>query len=295
MPSGGIRRQQTLENPAELTGFGFFTGADATLRFLPAPENHGIIFKRVDLLDQPVVPATIAHVLPSQRRTTIKNGHAEVQLIEHVMSALAGLQIDNVLIEIDGPEVPGCDGSAREFCQQLLQAGVCEQTVAANVAAVCKVWSNIDRSGSSEITVRPHIRRLQAITYQLDYGHRSPIAPQLLSVEVTPEVFLRDIAWARTFVLQSEVEQLRQAGFGKRVTEKDIVVFGPNGVIGNKLRSPDECVRHKILDCIGDFALSGGDICGHFDAWRSGHSQNHELIRRINEYASPLNALQSAA
>lgn len=295
MNHGGVRKQQTLEKPATVTGFGFFTGADATVRFLPADENHGVVFRRVDLTDQPTVAARIENVLPSQRRTTIQDGEAEVQLIEHLMAALAGLQVDNVLVEINGPEVPGLDGSCREFCQQILEAGICEQAAQANVAAVYRSWSNINRSTGSEITVRPHIRRLQAITYHLDYGHRSPIVPQLFSVELTTEVFLREIAWARTFVLESEVQQLRAAGFGQRVTEKDLLVFGPQGVIGNKLRRDDECVRHKILDCIGDFALYGGEIYGHFDAWRSGHHMNHELVRNIDDYATPLGSLQNAA
>lgn len=295
MDCGGLRTQQTLERTAEVTGFGFFTGVDATVRFLPAPENHGIVFKRVDLSGQPTVAANISNVLRSERRTTIVDGAAEVQLIEHIMSAMAGLQVDNVLIEIDAAEVPGCDGSCLAFCEALLNAGICRQTDPIRALTVNRTWSNNNRAASSEVSVRPHIRRLQAITYHLDYGHRSPIVPQLFSVELTPDVFFKEIAWARTFVLESEVKYLRQAGYGQRVTEKDIIVFDDDGVIGNKLRSPDECVRHKILDCIGDFALAGCEIYGHFDAWRSGHSQNHDLIHQLSEFTSQINSLQSAA
>lgn len=293
--SGGRRRQQTLEKPAEVSGFGFFSGIDVTLRFLPAPENHGVVFQRIDLPERPTVRAVIDNVQPASRRTVLQADDARVELVEHIMAALAGLNIDNVLIEIDAPEVPGCDGSCRQFCQELLDAGICEQSADVGVATVLRPWAAIDQDNGSEITARPHIRRLLAITYQLDYGHRAPVRPQLLSVELTPEVFLREISWARTFVLESEVKALRQAGFGRRVTEKDIVVFGADGVIGNTLRRPDECVRHKILDCIGDFALCGSAIHGHFDAWRSGHSQNHEVVRSMDEFACRSDAHRVAA
>lgn len=279
-----IRRQRTLGRETSVTGFGFFGGIDATVRFLPADEDHGIVFQRTDLHGRPTVPATIDYVQASPRRTRIADGDASVELVEHVMSALAGLQIDNVLIEIDGPEVPGCDGSARAFCDALLDAEPCEQTRPVRTAAAAVPWSSIDQAAGCEIGVRPHIRRMQAVTYQLDYGHRSPIPAQLLSIELTPEVYLRDIAWARTFVLESEVKALRQSGHGTRVTEKDLLVFGNDGLIGNSLRAIDECVRHKVLDCIGDFALFGGEIHGHFDAWRSGHRHNHDVIRNVRQY-----------
>ena len=121
-----------------------------------------------------------------------------------------------------------------------------------------------------------------AITYQLDYGDRSPIPPQNLTIEITPESFVREIAFARTFVLESEVAALQAAGYGRRVTHQTLLVFDANGrVIDNELRAPDEPVRHKILDCIGDFALIGADLRGYFNAYRSGHRHNHDLVRRI--------------
>lgn len=110
---------------------------------------------------------------------------------------------------------------------------------------------------------------------------RSPIKPQLLTYEFSPETFVSEIAFARTFILQSEVAALQSKGYGSRVTEKDLLIFGPDGVIGNQLRSSDECVRHKILDCIGDFALMGCDVHGHFRAYRSGHNTNHAICQKI--------------
>ncbi len=294
--SGGLRNQNTIETTAEISGVGFFTGVDVTVRFVPAVENHGVVFQRIDLADQPTVAADISNVVPAQRRTTLQCGDATVQLVEHIMAALAGLQIDNVLVEIDAPESPGLDGSCKGSCEALMEAGICEQTEPVTVFMTHRPWSHIDRGAGSEVAVRPHIRRLMAITYQLDYGHKSPVRPQLFSIELTPESFFREIAWARTFVLESEVRQLKRAGYGSRVTEKDLLVFAQDGsVLGNQLRSPDECVRHKILDCVGDFALCGGSICGHFNAWRSGHNHNHLVIRHLDEYSCPITTRVSAA
>ncbi len=136
--------------------------------------------------------------------------------------------------------------------------------------------------GDIDLVARPMNNNGLAITYQLDYGNRSPIPPQNLTVEITPESFVRDIAFARTFVLDSEVAALQAAGYGRRVTHQDLLVFDANGrVIDNELRAPDEPVRHKILDCLGDFALIGTELRGYFNAYRSGHRQNQDLVRRI--------------
>ena len=136
--------------------------------------------------------------------------------------------------------------------------------------------------GEVDVVARPMNNNGLAITYQLDYGDRSPIPPQNLTIEITPESFVREIAFARTFVLESEVAALQAAGYGRRVTHQTLLVFDANGrVIDNELRAPDEPVRHKILDCIGDFALIGADLRGYFNAYRSGHRHNHDLVRRI--------------
>ena len=138
----------------------------------------------------------------------------------------------------------------------------------------------------ADVSVRPCLIEGLIVTYHLDYGSSSPIPPQTLTVEVTPEFFLQEIAFARTFVLESEVHALRAAGYGARVTEQDLLVYGENGVIGNQLRATDECVRHKILDAIGDFALLGCDLHGHITAWRSGHSLNQQLALKLEASSS---------
>lgn len=169
--------------------------------------------------------------------------------------ALAGLQIDNCLIEIDGPEVPGFDGSCRDVCNLLLAVGIVEQDRPREVVSLLMPVQVGADDGDIEVVARPMNHNGLAITYQLDYGDRSPISPQNLTVEITPETFVREIAFARTFVLDTEVAALQAAGYGRRMTHQDLLVFDANGhVIGNKLRVADEAVRHKILDCLGDFA-----------------------------------------
>ena len=274
------RRQRTLTRPAEYSGFGFLTGAEITVSFLPADENFGIRFQRTDLKGTEPIPALLENVIPRQRRTAISNGAATVELIEHSMAALAGLQIDNCLVRLNGPELPGADGSCQPFVQELLKAGIVEQS-APRETLVIRSDSRATMADGSEISAGPVFHRTLVVGYELDYGPRSPIKPQLLTFEFSVEHFVRDIAYARTFILQSEVAALQSQGYGSRVTEKDLLIFGPEGVLGNELRAPDECVRHKILDCIGDFALLGCDVHGHFRAYRSGHNLNHSICQQV--------------
>lgn len=278
-----MRRQRTIARPAEFHGFGFLTGADVTLRFLPADENSGLRFQRVDLPGTAPIPATLEHVVPRERRTAISNGEATVELIEHVMAALAGLQIDNCLVQVNAPEAPGADGSCLEFVQVLLEAGIVEQSAPREILVICNASTVRGDDEQSKITAGPVFRRTLVISYELDYGPRSPIRPQLLTFEFSPEAFVTSLAYARTFILESEIAALKSQGYGSRVTPADLLIFGAYGVIGNELRAADECVRHKILDCIGDFALLGCDIHGHFRAYRSGHNLNHAICRLVAE------------
>lgn len=277
------RRQRTIARPAEFRGFGYLTGADVTLRFLPAADNSGIAFQRVDLPGTAPIPATLEYLVPRQRRTAISRGGATVELIEHVMAALAGLQIDNCLVELDATEAPGADGSCLGFVQVLLEAGIVEQTALRDVLVVRDTSIARGDDDRSEITAGPVFRRTLVISYELDYGPRSPIKPQLLTFEFSPEAFVTSLAYARTFILEAEIDALKAQGYGSRVTPADLLIFGPGGVIGNQLRAADECVRHKILDCIGDFALLGCDIHGHFRAFRTGHNLNHAIIRQVRD------------
>ena len=275
------RHQHTLIGPAEYRGFGFLTGADVTLRFLPAEAGYGIRFQRTDLPGSDPIPATLDFVVPRQRRTAIARGRIAVELIEHVMAALAGLQIDNCLVQLNACEAPGADGSCLPFVQVLLEAGLREQSARRDVLVIQSDSQIRSESDDSEISAGPVFHRTLVVSYELDYGPDSPIKPQLMTFDFTPETFVAKIAFARTFILESEVAELRDQGYGSRVTERDLLIFGPAGVMGNELRAADECVRHKILDCIGDFALLGCDVHGHFRAFRSGHHHNHAICQQV--------------
>jgi UDP-3-O-acyl N-acetylglucosamine deacetylase len=275
------RRQNTIARSGEVKGIGFITGADVTLRFLPAQPGHGIAFRRVDCRHSAPIPARLEYTVPRQRRTAIEHQGVVVELTEHVLAALAGLQIDNCLVELNAPEPPGCDGSALDFAEALLDAGIVEQDEPRELFAVRQAVRVREDDGRSEIAARPLKRPTLAITYHLDYGVRSPIQPQTLTVEISRETFLNELAFARTFILDSEIAALKAQGYGLRTSARDLLVFGADGVIDNELRCADECARHKILDCLGDFALLGCDLHGHFNAWRTGHHHNREIVRRL--------------
>jgi len=275
------RLQRTINDSVKATGIGFLNGRDVAVRFVPAPADQGIVFRRIDCRGCPTIPARIEFTVPRERRTAIERDGIVVEMTEHVMAALAGLQIDNCIVEIDGPEPPGFDGSSLRFAEMLLAAGIVEQD-AIRPMIVAGASATVSRaSDRSEIVYRPVSRPTLAITYHLDYGPRSPIHAQELTVEIGPETFLRELAFARTFVLKEEADALRAAGYGARTTTRDLLVFGPQGPIDNELRTTDECVRHKILDCLGDIALLGCDVQGHFCAYRSGHHLNREIVRQL--------------
>ena len=274
------RSQRTIARPALVTGIGFLTGADISLRFLAAPPGHGIAFQRIDRLLAPPIPALVSYTVPRARRTAIARCGVAVEMIEHVMAALAGLQIDNCLVELDGPEPPGCDGSSLLFAERLCDAGIVEQGVPRERLELRQSFFVHGDNAVQCVRGGPSDDGALHISYTLDYGPESPIGPQQYKVAVTPQTFLSEIAFARTFLLEHEADALRTQGYGKRTTARDLLIFGPAGVIDNSLRTPDECVRHKILDCIGDLALAGCDLAGTVEARRSGHQLNAEFVRR---------------
>ena len=273
------RAQYTLGREVGCRGIGFVTGADVRLELHPADPGFGIAFQRLDCPGTKPVPATRDFVLPRSRRTAIGRDNVVIELVEHVVAALAGMQVDNCLVTLDAPEPPGFDGSCLPVVDAILEAGRVPQDVPRPRRAIDRPLS-IGNAGRN-ITLRPLTRPALAITYHLDYGPRSPIAPQNRTYVLDPETFPSDIAGCRTFVLEDEVAALKQQGLGLGLTHQDLVVFGPNGPIDNPLRFSDECGRHKILDCIGDFALLGTDLCGHIHACCTGHSDNHEATAMI--------------
>lgn len=283
------RFQRTIGRPTEVRGFGLFGGADVTLRFLPAPEHHGVAFQRIDLPDRPRIPALIEYIVPRPRRTAIGRGPAVVEMIEHVMAALAGLRVDNCLVQLDAVEPPAVDGSSAAFAAALLDAGIVEQRVPRRT---CVIESPEDirlTHKSGHVRLSPAQSDLSSgtrhdgltISFDLDYRDAT-IGRQSCRLNVTPEVFVRDLAFARTFVLWSEAEALRSKGLGRRATTDNIIVFGPRGPVEGTLRAKNECALHKALDCVGDLALLGCDIIGHVHAEQSGHELNHEVVRILD-------------
>jgi UDP-3-O-acyl N-acetylglucosamine deacetylase len=272
------RYQRTLAGPADVQGTGYLTGAVIRLRFLPAPPHTGVVFQRTDLRDAAPIPARAAHVTGTSRRTTLGRAPNQVELVEHVLAALAGLRIDNCVVQLNGPEPPGLDGSARGFLDQLRRAGAVLQP-ARRAAWTVETPLRVTQQGAT-LTLHPAEHGLK-ISYLLDYGPGSPIDRQMHTEVVTPEGFANAIAHCRTFLLEEEAAALRRQGLGSHTTEADLLVFGPHGPIGNQLRHANEPARHKILDLVGDLSLFGHDLCGHLVAYRSGHPLNVRLARAL--------------
>ncbi len=276
--------QRTITRSVEIEGRGLFTGERAILRVRPGQPNSGIWFVVMDRAGPVRIPARIEAVSKRARRSSLQNGAAAIETVEHCLSACAGLGIDNIEIELTGPELPAGDGSSLLFVEMLREAGVEDQQADRNVYVIDDVIRVAD--GDMELVALPPLHdnaNTLGIMYDLDYGQDSPIGRQVHSFALGPEQFVSQIAPARTFVLKEEADALRASGLGKHLTYKDILVFGPDGPIDNELRFPNECVRHKILDLLGDLMLLGRFIVGRVYARKSGHALNHALVRAIHE------------
>ena len=289
----GSRPQRTLARPAEVRGVGFVTGAAVRVRFLPAPADTGVVFVRADLPGRPATPARADRVTATARRTTLGGPVSGVTLVEHALAALAGLRVDNCRVELAGPELPGLDGSAQGFVEALTDAGFVLQgavrpvmaTTDPVVVAQCGATVGLHPPASdTDLSLK--------VTYTLDYGIGSPIPPQAHTLDVTPGGFAREVAGCRTFLLEREAAALRAQGIGTHVTAADLLVFGPRGPVGNRLRFADEPARHKVLDVVGDLALCGFDLAGHVVAYRSGHALNVALAAAL---VTGVNAARRAA
>ncbi len=276
-------RQRTLLHEAECRGVGLHTGAPVRLRVLPAPADAGITFVRTDLPgDAPrEIRAEIANLADEPRRTALTRDGASVHTVEHLLAAAMGLGVTSLRVELDGPELPGMDGSAADFVALLDRAGIRELPAMRREIRVTQPLEEPMEDGDhARVRALPASDGGLTVTYLLEHPG-TPIGRQELTLPVTEETFRRAIAPARTFCLLAEAEALRAAGLGKGATTDNTLVVGPDGVIGNSLRFPDEFVRHKILDLLGDLALAGAALRAHVVAERSGHAQNRALVRRL--------------
>lgn len=279
-----MKPQQTIHQTVEIEGQGLFTGEKVTLRMRPANPNTGITFVRTDQSRPIRIPARVEAVTKRARRTSLQNGTVAIETVEHCLSACAGLGIDNLEIELTGNEIPAVDGSCLPFVDLLQSARIEQQDAERQMYVIDDVIRVVD--GEMELVALPPLSSdadTLEIFYDLNYGEDTPIGRQMYSFRVEPDLFITQIAPARTFVMEHEAEALRAAGLGTHLTYQDVVVYGENGPIDNVLRFPDECVRHKILDLIGDLMLAGRFVVGRIHAKRSGHSLNHALARAFRE------------
>ncbi len=278
-----LRKQRTLRTTASLTGFGYWSGVDVAVELRPAPRNTGLVFVRSDLATPVRIPALVAYRIDLPRRTSLAVGSVRVEMTEHILAALAAMQIDNCEIWVDQPELPAFDGSSGPVVDAILRSGVELQDAD---RPLLRIAEPIRLSGADTwIEARPATSPGLAVEYSLDYG-AGPIGRQRLALHVDSATFVRELATARTFVLEEEAAWLRGQGLGTRVTYQDLLVFGPDGPLQNTLRFEDECVRHKTLDLIGDLALAGCDLQGQVVAYRSGHRLNAELVAALLEQAA---------
>ena len=276
-----MENQKTIQKEIEVKGKGIHSGKPVKVKFIPAGPNSGIIFRRVDLPDSPAIKADCDCILDgkvSPRHTSIGYRQVEVHTIEHLMSALAGLGIDNVIIEIDNSEVPALDGSATNFVTVLKEAGIEEQDSRRKTFVLKEaVWAE---EGDAFVYAFPSPKF--KISYTLHHYNSAFLKTQYLDVDFNQEVFEKEISPCRTFVLEDETKSLLEQGFGKGANYDNTLVISDKGVIKNKLRYEDEFLRHKILDLVGDLYLLGRPVRAHVVAVRSGHYLNHQLVKKLN-------------
>jgi UDP-3-O-[3-hydroxymyristoyl] N-acetylglucosamine deacetylase/3-hydroxyacyl-[acyl-carrier-protein] dehydratase len=273
--------QRTLREAVSFEGIGLHTGERGRVTFRPAPEGSGIRFVRTDLPNHPTIevrPENARFDPKAGRRTILEQDGVQVHTMEHLLAAVSGLGLDNVIVETTSMEIPEPDdGSAGPIARRLMEAGFVDQDRPRRHLKVTRPVS----WGQDGVELRAVPYRGLRITFTIDYDHPL-IGRQTLSLDVNPENFLRDIAPARTFVLERDVEALRKCGWIKGGSMDRAVVVGERGILNPEpLRFPDEFVRHKILDLIGDLALLGGPLLGHVTAVRSGHQGHVAFVQQL--------------
>lgn len=251
------------------------------MRFKPAGEDRGVRFIRTDLPDHPEIPANHSAVHHRPRRTALVGEGAEIHTVEHVLSAIYGVGVTNLDIEIDGSECPGADGSALPFVEMLRRAEVMEQKPPRRTFTVREPVC-FEKNGSSIIAMPPRPENENGLTVSYTLSYDIPfIGTQYLDIAVTEDSYREDIAPARTFVLEQEVEMLRSSGLGKGASYDNTLVVGAEGIQNNEARFGDEFVRHKVMDLLGDLFLLGADLVGHVVANKSGHHVNVQLVEQL--------------
>lgn len=279
-------KQWTLTRSIAFEGVGLHSGAMVRMTLRPAPEGFGVRFVRSDLPGSSAVPALAEYVVDTRLSTTLGAGPVRISTVEHLMAAVWMLGISNLEVLVDGPELPILDGSALPYTEGILDVGRKEQAARRHQALIDHRLE-VDQ-GDRSVLFQPSPHDLPDVTYIVDYGHPH-VGPQLFEGPLDEDRFVAEIAPARTFCLLSEVEAMRKLGLARGGSLENAVVIGDEGPL-NALRFPDECVRHKVLDLLGDLALTGLDWVGAVVAAKGGHSLHVALARDLRSIAlSPEN------
>jgi UDP-3-O-[3-hydroxymyristoyl] N-acetylglucosamine deacetylase len=268
----GYRR--TLKRAVGCMGIGLHTGKPVRLEMKPAPAGFGVQFKRTDV--GVVIPATVEHLAHLDHATSLSARGASVNTVEHLLSAFHALGVDDVLVEVDGPEVPILDGSAAPFVILIHEAGLRPLAVPRHYLKVLRPVEVVQGAKSVRVSPSDHLR----VSYEIGFDHPL-LRHQAFSARVSPETFAEEIAPARTFGFLRDVEMLRRNGLALGGSLKNAVVIGETGVLNNKLRFEDEFARHKALDAIGDLALLGHPLLGHLEAKKAGHAMHAALASKL--------------
>jgi UDP-3-O-[3-hydroxymyristoyl] N-acetylglucosamine deacetylase len=270
-----MRLQRTLKQEICFDGIGLHTGAYASVCIKPAPRDTGIVFLRTD--KNAVIKASVGAVSDTAFATTLGYNGTRIRTVEHVLAALSGLGIDNATIEVNGPEMPILDGSSLELTELIIKNGIAKQSKKRPYIRILSPISLTD--GNAEIAVLPYNGR--RITYRIHFNHHL-LGEQTLSLDLTEENFVMEIAPARTFGFLKDVEYLKANGFARGGSFENAIILGEQGVLNSTgLRFKDEFVRHKTLDLIGDISLSGFPIYGHIIANKSGHTTNVKFLKKL--------------
>ena len=291
MLNGAVVQQQTLNGPASYSGVGLHSGNRVTMTFLPAPPNTGIRFRRVDLEGKPEIEARAENVAENNRSTTLAKGNTRIHTVEHVLATFAGYGIDNAIVELDANEPPIADGSAREYCKMVQSAGIVPQDERREVYTVTAPIEL--EMGDTMMTLFPD----EGFKISCTSADKQGRFTQFYSLELSPTTWERDLAHARTFCFFEEIEYLINNGLIKGGSLENAVVIRDDAVLTTEpLRYPDEFVRHKILDIVGDLSLLGRPLRGHLVAVKPNHAANCELVKRVlAQMRKPLVAAQAFA
>src|SRR5215469_8484370 len=275
MPTRVMDLQQTIRVPVSMTGIGLHSGEPIQMTLSPAGADTGILFRSAD---GSLIPVTADHVVDTRSATTVGTFGVKVRTIEHLMAAVGALGIDNLLVDIDGEEVPAADGSAKPFVDLLLSAGRVSQGAPRQRLTITEPIRVGDESRWLHILPSDSLR----ISYTLDHGH-PVIGLQVASLLVTETSFVDEIAPARTYGFLKDVPMMRQNGLARGGSLENAIVVGKRIVLNDSLRFADEFVRHKILDLVGDLAVLGRPVIGHVVGRNAGHALNHQLVLAIQK------------